>query len=111
MVFQRTAACHRLSSCLYPLLQPRSCLPTHTPALTTCDQVHDGGMPGYVPTLEILMASLDRECLEREYVRPDRHAWWKYGIPWVKEWQTTGKVDGRVLPIHDTTNITKTVES
>ena len=74
-------------------------------------------MPGYVPTLEILMATLDRECLQMEFVRPDRHAWWQFGIEWVQKWFTNGddtlhtdvNGHGTKLPIHADTDVTSTV--
>jgi hypothetical protein len=35
--------------------------------------------------VDIALGTLDKQDLEREGVRPDRHLWWNHGIGWVKE--------------------------
>ena len=36
--------------------------------------------------LDILYGTIDREFLEEEGMRPERHMWWGLGIGWVKGW-------------------------
>lgn len=34
--------------------------------------------------VDVAMGTLDRESLETEGLRPDRHGWWSDGIPWIR---------------------------
>ena len=36
--------------------------------------------------IDILYGTIDRDCLEDESMRPERHMWWEAGIGWVKSW-------------------------
>jgi len=37
------------------------------------------------PEIDVLFGTLDRESLEMDGVRPTNHAYWGFGIDWVKE--------------------------
>ena len=39
---------------------------------------------------DIVVGSLEKESLETEGVRPDRHFYWESGVSWVKEWAREG---------------------
>ena len=43
--------------------------------------------------IDIVMGTLDKESLETEGVRPDRHFYWDYGVSWVKSVMADG-LDG-----------------
>jgi hypothetical protein len=55
-----------------------------------------------VPMVDIVMGSLDKESLEMEGVRPDRHFYWNHGVEWVKNVITggDGTLNGEKLPRH-----------
>lgn len=53
------------------------------------------------------MGTIDREDLEREELRPERHVWWDMGIGWIKE--LFGKGD-EGMPKHPLARITDFVE-
>ena len=58
---------------------------------------------GWPETLDILMGTIDREDLEREELRPERHIFWDKGIGWVKSLFSEGD-DG--MPKHPLANLT-----
>lgn len=62
---------------------------------------------GWPQMLDILMGTIDREDLEREELRPERHVWWDMGIGWIKE--LFGKGD-EGMPKHPLARITDFVE-
>lgn len=39
---------------------------------------------------DIVLGSLEKESLETEGVRPDRHFYWESGVSWVKQWAREG---------------------
>ena len=41
-------------------------------------------------TVDIVLGSLEKESLEVEGVRPDRHFYWDSGVEWVKDWVREG---------------------
>lgn len=56
-----------------------------------------------VPTVDIVLGSLDTESLEMEGVRPDRHFYWESGVSWVKRLVREGDEslgEGERLPRH-----------
>ena len=55
-----------------------------------------------LPMVDIVLGSLDKESLETEGVRPDRHFFWEDGVTWVKQVMTEGDVtlNGEKLPRH-----------
>ncbi|KAL9610189.1 MAG: hypothetical protein Q9167_005093 [Letrouitia subvulpina] len=56
--------------------------------------------------LDILMGTVDKECLEKEELKPDRHVWWGKGIGWVK---SLFDEDGREIPKHPLARLTDRV--
>jgi hypothetical protein len=54
----------------------------------------------------VALGTLDKECLETEGVRPDRHGWWNDGISWLQEMVRGGdRVNGAPLARHATGSI------
>jgi len=57
-----------------------------------------------VETLEmdIVLGTLDKEGLEMEGMRPDRHIYWDYGVGWMKRIVAEGDsvIDGKKMPKH-----------
>ena len=49
--------------------------------------------------MDILLGTVDREDLERDWMKPTRELWWDKGIPWIQELvrEGTGKED---MPRH-----------
>ncbi|KAL8777190.1 MAG: hypothetical protein Q9213_007970 [Squamulea squamosa] len=54
-------------------------------------------LEGYPDIFDVLLGTVDREGLQSEHLRPERHLWWDYGIEWVQE-LTSG--NGWVMPRH-----------
>jgi hypothetical protein len=52
--------------------------------------VHKGTEKG-VLMMDIVLGTLDKDDLEREGMRPDRHIYWDYGVSWMKG--IVGEVD------------------
>ena len=54
------------------------------------------------PGNDIVLGTLDRESLEMEGVRPDRHFYWASGIEWVENMVANGDsaLNGMKLPWH-----------
>jgi hypothetical protein len=52
--------------------------------------------------IDIVMGSLDKESLETEGLRPDRHFYWDHGVSWVKSIVEGGDsaFDGQKMPRH-----------
>lgn len=61
------------------------------------------GWPGM---LDILMGTIDREDLEREELKLERHVWWDKGVGWIKELFSKGDGD---LPKHPLARVTDAV--
>ena len=40
---------------------------------------------GFPEMIDVILGTVDRADLEKEYMRPERQLWWDYGIPWVKD--------------------------
>ena len=53
---------------------------------------------GWPVVIDIVLGTVDREDLEGEWMRPERHMWWTKGIGWVKE--LVGGAGGCDLPRH-----------
>ncbi len=65
------------------------------------------------PIVDIAMGTLDRESLEADGVRPDRHGWWDSGVTWIRQLLTSGDVrDGWQggLIRHPTGRVTQAAE-
>ena len=62
------------------------------------------GLPDEI--FDVVLGTLDREDLEREWMAPDRHCWWDCGIKWVQELSN----GGRVLPAHPRSRVDEFVE-
>lgn len=45
---------------------------------------------GYPDIFDVVLGTLDRECLQDDYVKPERHLWWDCGLEWVKELTSGG---------------------
>ena len=54
--------------------------------------------------MDFLLGTVDREILDSEDLRPERHMWWGKGIKWVKEWIETSD-SGAEAHIEDDVNI------
>ncbi len=53
---------------------------------------------GFPEIFDVILGTLDREDLEKEWMAPDRHCWWSCGINWVQDLSNRRKV----LPVHPT---------
>ncbi|KAL8662035.1 MAG: hypothetical protein Q9202_005089 [Teloschistes flavicans] len=53
-------------------------------------------LEGYPDMFDVLLGTVDRESLQTEDLRPERHLWWSCGIDWVQE-LTSG---GQRIPRH-----------
>ena len=58
---------------------------------------------GWPQMLDFLMGTIDREYLEREELRVERHVWWDKGVGWVKEMFEEGDAG---LPKHPLVDLT-----
>ena len=61
---------------------------------------------GWPEMLDILMGTVDREDLERDELRPERHVWWDKGIGWVRALFSEG--DGG-MPKHPLAKLTDVI--
>ena len=61
---------------------------------------------GWPEMLDILMGTIDREDLEREELRVERHVWWDKGIGWIRDLFSGG--DGG-MPKHPLVRLTDVV--
>ena len=71
--------------------------------------VDDGVVPpewGWPKMLDIWLGTVDREDLEKDFMRPERMLWCEKGVPWVREMARDGA--GRV-PEHPLTKIDKVI--
>jgi len=42
-------------------------------------------MPFSLPDMvDVILGTIDREDLEKPFMKPDHQLWWKYGIPWIQ---------------------------
>lgn len=56
------------------------------------------GLPDHFPdSIDFRLGTVDKEILEKEWMKPDRHLWWERGIPWVGEVVMKGMAE---LPTH-----------
>lgn len=62
--------------------------------------------------LDILVGTIDRADLEKDYMRPERQLWCNRGVPWIRDMATNGakSVDGGEVPRHPLTKIDKISE-
>jgi hypothetical protein len=59
-------------------------------SLTYC---YTGPKPGWTlpeRNFNVALGTLDKECMEMEGVRPERHGWWSDGVSWVKRMMRVG---------------------
>lgn len=42
--------------------------------------------------VDILVGTVDRADLEKEWMKPQRELWWDMGIPWIQELASDGTV-------------------
>lgn len=69
------------------------------------------GLPAEWPEMiDILLGTVDREDLEKGWLKPDREIWWEKGIPWIQEFirHGTAKED---LPRHPLWKMNHNIES
>ncbi|KAK5264844.1 hypothetical protein LTR99_009050 [Exophiala xenobiotica] len=57
--------------------------------------------------VDVTVGSLDRQSLN--LAKPDRHAWWTYGVDWIQNLLTKG--DGGFLLKHANSDMSKTIEA
>lgn len=64
-----------------------------------CYRSRSGFPDSWPDMVDILLGTVDREDLEKGWLRPQRELWWDMGIPWVRELvrEGTGKEE---LPRH-----------
>jgi len=43
-----------------------------------------------LPTVDILLGTVDREDMEKYSIQPDRHLWWNYGVDWIRRLVSDG---------------------
>ena len=60
--------------------------------------ISDGMGEGFPEIFDVVLGTLDREVLEKDWMAPDRHCWWSCGIKWIQELSNGEKV----LPVHPT---------
>jgi hypothetical protein len=77
-------------------------------SLTYC---FTGPKPGWTlpeRNFDVALGTLDKECLEIEGVKPERHSWWSDGISWFKKMVREGdRVGGMRLVRHETGAVNK----
>jgi len=56
-------------------------------------------MPGWPDMVDILLGTVDREDLEKDWLKPERELWWEMGIPWVRDLTRDGTLK-EDLPRH-----------
>ena len=61
---------------------------------------------GWPQMLDIWLGTVDRECLEKEYMKPERMLWCEMGVPWIRELARSGAGG---VPEHPLTKIDKLV--
>lgn len=61
---------------------------------------------GWPQMLDVLMGTIDREALESEELRMERHVWWDKGIGWIRELFSKGD-EG--MPKHPLAKVTDVV--
>jgi hypothetical protein len=73
---------------------------------TSLSYYFSGPRPGWTlpeRNFDVALGTLDKECLEMEGVRPERHGWWSDGISWVTKMVRDGdEVGGGRLVRHST---------
>lgn len=74
--------------------------------------VSDGVIPeewGWPKMFDIWLGTVDREDLEKDFMRPERQLWCQRGVPWIRELSTSGarSADGAPIPQHPLTKIDK----
>ena len=62
---------------------------------------------GWPDMLDVVLGTIDREDLDGEALKPERHLWLDCGIDWVKR-LATGKADK--LPKHPSYKVNEVVE-
>lgn len=69
--------------------------------------ISEGAVPaewGWPTMLDIWLGTVDRECLEKEYMKPERMLWCEKGVPWIRELARNGAGG---VPEHPLTKIDK----
>ena len=61
---------------------------------------------GWPPMLDVWLGTVDREDLEKDYMKPERMLWCEKGIPWIREMARNGAGG---IPEHPLTKIDKLV--
>jgi hypothetical protein len=77
-------------------------------SLTYCYTGPKPGWPLPERNFDVALGTLDREYLETEGVRPDRHGWWNDGVKWVKNMVRDGDVINGTRLIRHPTGATQT---
>ncbi|EON99248.1 hypothetical protein UCRPA7_5238 [Phaeoacremonium minimum UCRPA7] len=56
-----------------------------------------------VAVIDVILGAVDRELLEQDWMRPERHLWWRYGVPWVQDLLMGGLPAPRhpIYSVHD----------
>ena len=59
--------------------------------------------PGMPDMIDVILGTVDRELLEQDWMRPERHLWWRYGVPWVQDLLMSGLPAPRhpIYSVHD----------
>ena len=71
--------------------------------------ISEGTIPaewGWPKMLDIWLGTVDRECLEENYMKPERMLWCEMGVPWIRELASKGAGG---IPEHPLTKIDKMV--
>jgi hypothetical protein len=65
-------------------------------SLTFCHDADRGPEWTLGPLVDVAVGTLDRECLEMEGLRAERHGWWGDGVDWIKRmvWEGSKDVGG-----------------
>ncbi len=58
---------------------------------------------GFPDMIDVILGTVDRADLEKEWMQPERQLWWNNGIPWVKE--MVGGMSGQKHPIYSPAEI------
>lgn len=78
-----------------------------------CYSIWESAIPkdwGWPKMLDICLGTVDREDIEKEYMRPERQLWCAKGVPWIRELASQGiRLNGRPIPQHPLTKIDKLV--